>query len=201
MTPPRSVFTDVPFDQASAEDRYKWIEYHKWRFDGAWYTSLTGKFVLATQMQLGFLGGYSKNVEQPFGRYFVGGSGLTGFNLDDRELIRLRGYADNSIGPRLGINPIGGKMFQKFTAEVRYPVSLNPQASVYVLGFLEAGNNFANIRSFQPFNNMKSAGAGIRVFLPMFGLLGVDWGYGFDNNPNFNITKRGNLHISIGQTF
>lgn len=201
MTPPRSLFTDVPFEKASAEDRYKWIEYHKWRFDGAWYTSLTGKFVLATQVQLGFLGGYSKNIEQPFGRFFVGGSGLTGFNLDDRELIRLRGYADNSIGPRVNINPIGGKMFQKFTAELRYPVSLNPQASVYILGFLEAGNNFANIRSFQPFNNMKSAGAGIRVFLPMFGLLGVDWGYGFDNNPNFNITKRGNLHISIGQTF
>lgn len=201
VTPPWSRINGKDYSKMTNSEKYKLVEYHKWRFEAVWYTSLSRKFVLATNVQLGFLGGYNNLLDQPFGRFYVGGSGLTGFNIDDRELIRMRGYKDNSIGPRSSSGPTGGKVFQRFTAELRYPITLNPQASIYALAFIEAGNNFSSLRAFRPFDNMKSAGVGIRVFLPMFGLLGVDWGYGFDVVPNNVNANKGNIAVSIGQTF
>ncbi len=201
VTPPWSLLNKKDYSNMPSSEKYKWIEYHKWRFDATWYTSLGKKFVLATNVQFGFLGDYNRQLNQPFGKFYVGGSGLTGFNIDDRELIRLRGYKDNSIGPKNGTTPLGGKAFQRFSAELRYPITLNPQASIYALAFIEAGNNFSSLRTFRPFDNMKSAGVGIRVFLPMFGLLGVDWGYGFDVVPNYSTANKGNIAVSIGQTF
>ncbi len=203
FTPPWSLFNDFNYKTLDAVNRYRWIEYHKWRFDGNWYTRLLGDLVLNTRIQYGFLGSYNQDYGQvPFGRYYVGGDGIQGFVLDDRELIGLRGYNNNSLTPRgASGNYLGGSVFQKYTMELRYPISLNPSATIYVLGFLEGGNSFLNTRQFDPFRNYRSAGGGIRIFLPMFGLLGLDWGYGFDVVPGLPNVNRGQIHISIGQQF
>ena len=203
FTPPYSKFNNKDYSTSSTEERYNFIEYHKWRFDASWYIKLVGNLVLNPKMQLGFLGSYTDKIgEVPFGRFFLGGDGITGFSIDDRELIALRGYENNSLTPKNSSNVrIGGTAFQKFVMELRYPVSLNPQATIYVLSFLEGGNNFASIKDFDPFNNIRSAGVGLRVFLPMFGMLGVDYGYGFDDQFVPDSNKKGNIHVSIGQQF
>jgi outer membrane protein insertion porin family len=189
---------------SSAKDRYKWVEYHKWRFDFQQYTKLVGNLVLMSRVQYGWLGTYSSRTgEVPFGRFYVGGDGIMGFALDDRELIGLRGYQNNSLTPRDAQSSqiVGATSFQKYTLELRYPLSLNPSATIYATSFLEAGNSFRKVRQFDPFFNYRSAGVGVRVFLPMFGLLGVDWGYGFDPVPGAGQVHKGNVHISIGQQF
>jgi len=188
----------------SASERYKWMEYHKWRFDLTQYQRLLGNLVVMSRVQFGFLGSYNSIFgDVPFGRFYVGGDGIMGFNLDDRELIGLRGYGNNSLTPRDQFSGqfVGATAFQKYTMELRYPLSLNPSATIYVTSFLEAGNSFSKIKSFNPFYNYRSAGVGVRVFLPMFGLLGVDWGYGFDSVPGQSSANKGNVHISIGQSF
>lgn len=202
LTPPYSLFSKKDNSTLPADEKYKFVEYHKYKFDASWFVSIKPKLVLMAGVNYGFLGRYSSNTaEVPFGRFYVGGDGITGFNIDDRELIRLRGYKNNSIGPKSSSLPIGGSMYQKYTIEMRYAISLNPSATVYVLSFLEGGNNLARIKDFQPFYNNRSAGVGIRLFLPMFGLLGVDWGYGFDQLPNSPGSNKSNIHIAIGQTF
>lgn len=184
-------------------NRSSFIEYHKWRFDANWFTPLVGKLVLSTAVKFGFLGSYTGNSDQlPFGRFQMGGDGIMGFNLIAVELFGLRGYNNNSITPRGDDGSLlGGTAFQKFTMELRYPISLNPSATVYATTFLEAGNTFRSIKGFDPFSNFRSAGAGVRVFLPMFGLLGLDWGYGFDTVPWAPGANRGQIHVSIGQQF
>jgi outer membrane protein insertion porin family len=205
FTPPYSLLGRQSFNDLPADQRYRWIEYHKWRFDSQYYLKLVGDLVLLTRVQYGFLGNYDRNYGNvPFGRFFVGGDGIMGFNLDDRELIGLRGYENFSLTPNdpiTGQTNVGATAFQKYTMELRYPITLNPSATIFVTSFLEAGNSFFKVRDFQPFNNFRSAGAGVRVFLPMFGLLGVDWGYGFDPVPGRDGAHRGNVHISIGQQF
>jgi outer membrane protein insertion porin family len=205
FTPPYSLLGRQSFNDLPADQRYRWIEYHKWRFDSQYYLKLVGDLVLLTRVQYGFLGNYDRNYGNvPFGRFFVGGDGIMGFNLDDRELIGLRGYQNFSLTPNdpiTGQTNVGATAFQKYTMELRYPITLNPSATIFVTSFLEAGNSFFKVRDFQPFNNFRSAGAGVRVFLPMFGLLGVDWGYGFDPVPGRDGAHRGNVHISIGQQF
>lgn len=202
ITPPYSLLGRRNFTDLPAEERFKWIEYHKWRFDSQYYLKLLGDLVLMTRVQFGFMANFDPSYgDIPFGRYYVGGDGIMGFNLDDRELIGLRGYQNNSLSPRAGGQPIGATAFQKYTMELRYPITLNPSATIFVTSFLEAGNSFLKVREFEPFNNFRSAGAGVRVFLPMFGLLGVDWGYGFDRVPGLDNANRGNIHISIGQNF
>lgn len=205
FTPPYSLLGRQSFNELPADQRYRWIEYHKWRFDSQYYLKLVGDLVLLTRVQYGFLGNYDRNYGNvPFGRFFVGGDGIMGFNLDDRELIGLRGYENFSLTPNdpiTGQTNVGATAFQKYTMELRYPITLNPSATIFVTSFLEAGNSFFKVRDFQPFNNFRSAGAGVRVFLPMFGLLGVDWGYGFDPVPGRDGAHRGNVHISIGQQF
>jgi outer membrane protein insertion porin family len=204
FSPPYSLFNNTDYTKLEPAERYKLLEYHKWRFDAAWYIKIWKDLVLTPKMRLGFLGNYTQRTNDiPFGRFYVGGDGITGFTLDDRELIGLRGYNNNSVTP---VNTsgaiIGGTAFQKFTLEARYPVSLNPQATIYVLSFVEAGNNYLDLKNFDPFNNKRSAGAGLRVFLPMFGMLGVDWGYGFDYlSVPTSSDKAGRIHVSIGQQF
>lgn len=207
-TPPISLFTGKDYRNAPPEVKFKWIEYHKWKFDAMHYTKLAKNLVVATMVRTGFMGYYNKDIgNSPFERFYVGGAGLIGFNLDGRELIALRGYRDNSVTPRAE-NPngsqgnfIGATLYNKFTMELRYRVSPNPQATIYLLSFLEAGNSWLRFKDYNPYNLLRSGGVGVRIFLPMFGLLGVDWGYGFDNNPYTPGSGKGQVHFFIGQQF
>ncbi|MBQ1841695.1 MAG: BamA/TamA family outer membrane protein, partial [Bacteroidales bacterium] len=197
---------DVKYDNWSSQDRYKWIEYHKWKFSGAVYTKLFPEldFVLMTRAQFGYLGYYNRNWGySPFEGFQVGGDGMTGYNTYGSDIIALRGYANYSLTP-MELTPYSqngynyaGNVYDKFTVELRYPVILQPQSTIFVLGFLEGGNCWSDIRNFNPFQIKRSAGVGVRVFLPMIGLLGVDWGYGFDDTANGG----SQFHFLIGQQF
>lgn len=203
ITPPYSMF-DSRFDEENIDDltiqeKYRWVEYHKWKITSSWFTELADKLVLNTRVGYGFLGLYNRNLgAAPFERFNLGGSGLStggsaGFLLG-REIIALRGYDDESVSQQAG-----GTILGKYTAELRYPLSLNPSATIYALTFVEAGNTWNNFKSFDPFNMKRSAGVGVRVFLPMFGMLGLDWGYRFDDTPEFGgQTKPHQIHFTIG---
>jgi outer membrane protein insertion porin family len=186
----------VDYATLSIAERYLFLEYFKFKFTGEWYLPLTSnrKLVLMPRFGFGYIGAYTpaKGVT-PFDRFTMGGSGLTGVNqLGGREIIALRGYEDQSISSS-GSDPI----IAKYTLELRYPISLNPQATFYVTSFLEAGNTFPNLKNFNPFNVKRSAGVGIRVFLPMFGMLGLDYGLGFDKLDNWASGHNGPSDASI----
>jgi outer membrane protein insertion porin family len=192
-------FTKENTPNLTSQEKYRWIEYHKWKITSSWFTQLVGNLVLNTRVGYGFLGSYNKYLgSAPFERFNLGGSGLStggsfGFLLG-REIIALRGYDDESVSPQSGAPFIG-----KYTAELRYPFSLNPSATIYGLAFVEAGNTWINIKDFNPFNVKRSAGVGIRIFLPMFGMLGLDWGYRFDDTPEYRPqSKRHQIHFTIG---
>jgi len=196
--------------EALEEERFKWLEYYKIKFKGDWYTTLLGSadksFVLRTNAEFGFLGSYNTDIgDVPFERFFVGGDGLGNFTLDGRDIIQLRGYENQSLTP---INPTtgrqeGGLVYNKFSMELRYPLTLKPSASIFALTFLEAGNAFNNFQEFNPFELKRSVGAGLRIFMPAFGLLGIDFGYGFDpDNVNPQAGPSGwQTHFIIGQQF
>ena len=205
LTPPYSLFGSL--DYASIEknpdflnedgtpdmekinqQKYKFIEYYKIKLNGTWFTNLYKKLVLRSKAEFGYLGAYNKDLGvPPFERFFVGGSGLTGGNLDAREVIPLRGYTDQSLNRFFSLNGrVGGTLYNKFSFELRYPITLKPQASIYLLTFMEGANTYNNIKYFNPFSLKKSAGAGIRIFMSAFGLLGIDFGYGFDKVPDYN---------------
>lgn len=202
LTPPYSLFRgNVDYKNMEASEKYKWVEYYKIKFKGAWYINLVEKLVLSPRLQFGFLGAYNQNLGvTPFERFYLGGDGLTGYNnMDGRELIGMRGYANNSLTPGYP-NTIGGTVYTRYTFELRYPVSLNPNATIYGLAFLEAGNDWLYWNNFNPFNVYRSAGVGVRVFLPMFGLLGLDWGYGIDQVPGVPGANGGQFHFSINSS-
>lgn len=198
VTPPYSLINGKDYNSISEEERYRWIEYHKWTFKASWYTKLwsVGKdkdFVLATKAEFGYLGFYNKNARSPFEGFEVGGDGMMGYNQYGRDVISLRGYANKSLTPSQGSN-----LYNKFTMELRFPISLNPNATLFALAFLEAGNAWYEFKEFNPFKMVRSAGVGVRIFLPMFGMMGVDWGYGFDEVPN-NPGKGGSqFHFVLG---
>lgn len=207
FTPPFSLWRDVDENTEPAE-RYKWLEYHKWNFDSKYYTSIVGKLVLATRIHFGYIGTYdSKTSVGPFERFQLGGDGLTGQNfLLGTDVIGLRGYENNSITPTddLGDTDIsndidGGTIFNKYVMEVRYPISLAQAATIYALTFVEAGNNWNNFSDFNPYNIKKSAGVGLRIFMPAFGLMGIDWAYGFDPVGDSGPNSGPQFHFSIGQ--
>ena len=203
LTPPYSLFNSIDYKTASDAVKYKFIEYHKWKFTSSWFTKLAGNLILNTKIQYGFLGLYNRNLgASPFERFYLGGDGLSGFSLDGREIIALRGYENNSVTPQNSNGAqIGGTIFDKYTFELRYPVSLNPSATIYFLSFAEAGNSWLNFKEFNPFSMKRSLGFGIRIFLPVFGLLGLDYGYGYDAIPNNPGANHGQFHFSIGQQF
>jgi outer membrane protein insertion porin family len=204
FTPPYSLLNNVDYKTATDQEKYKFIEYHKWKFTSQWYTRLAGNLVLHARIQYGFLGLYNRNLgASPFERFFLGGDGLSGFALDGREIIALRGYQNNSLTPiDAGTRrQVGGTIFDKYTLEVRYPLSLNPSATIFALAFAEGGNSWLRFREFDPFQARRSLGAGIRIFLPVFGLLGLDWGYGFDELPNVPGANGAQFHFSLGQQF
>ena len=196
---------DINYDLQSSEDRYRWIEYHKWTFKGAVYTKLVGDLVLMARAQFGYLGYYNRNWGySPFEGFRVGGDGMSGYDTYGSEIISLRGYENYSLTPTAtsSYNSTGnyyaGNVYDKFTVELRYPLILQPQSTIFALLFLEGGNCWSDIRDFNPFQIRRSAGVGVRVFLPMIGLLGVDWGYGFDNLDGNGGSQ---FHFVIGQQF
>ena len=196
---------DINYDYQRSQDRYRWIEYHKWTFKGAVYTKLVGDLVLMARAQFGYLGYYNRKWGySPFEGFRVGGDGMSGYDTYGSEIISLRGYENYALTPTAtsGYNSSGnyyaGNVYDKFTVELRYPVILQPQSTIYALVFLEGGNCWADIRKFNPFEIRRSAGVGVRVFLPMIGLLGVDWGYGFDNHDGNGGSQ---FHFVIGQQF
>jgi outer membrane protein insertion porin family len=205
LTPPYSLFNNKVYsDDMSAQDRYKWIEYHKYNFSGQWFTTLAGAqdgssraLVLMTKIEFGLLGMYSKAVgPSPFEGFQLGGDGLSGYNMYGLENIKLRGYGNNSLTPANG-----GNIYDKFTIELRYPLSLNPTATLYAIGFLEAGNAWYRSDNFNPFDMKRSAGVGVRIYMPMIGMLGVDWGYGFDDIPGTTGQNGSQFAFVIGQQF
>lgn len=183
---------DFDSPELSPETRYNWVEYHKYRFDAEWFTPIAGNLVLHTSAKLGFLGQYNKKIGvTPFQRYELGGEGFNQAQFLGRDIVGLRGY--DILTPDLG-----APIFNKYIMELRYPLSLNPSATVYVLGFAEAGNYWMDIRDYKPFELRRSVGAGLRVFLPMFGLLGFDYGIGFDND-NVNALTGTNVFQKYGK--
>ena len=173
----------INYDLQSSEDRYKWIEYHKWSFKGSVFTKLAGDLVLMARAQFGYLGYYNRRWGySPFEGFRVGGDGMSGYDTYGSEIISLRGYENYSLTPQATSsysqtgNYYAGNVYDKFTVELRYPVILQPQSTIYALLFLEGGNCWSDIRDFNPFQIRRSAGVGVRVFLPMIGLLGVEWG-------------------------
>lgn len=201
VTPPYSAFNDRDYASEPAADRYKWLEYYKWKFNTSWFTEILPKTVIKTAGEYGFLSSYSgERSIPPFERFYLGGDGLQNFVLDGREIVGLRGYPNNSLIP-VGTG-LGGAIYNKVTLELRYLITENPSAQIFTLAFVEAGNTYQNFQDYQPFNLKRSAGGGIRVFMPMFGLLGFDVGYGFDNIPaQPGITSGWNTHFIIGQQF
>ena len=179
------------------QERFNWLEYYKIKFNGTWYTKIIDKLVLRTNTEFGFLGAYNNDRGiPPFERFFVGGDGLGSYSLDGREVIQLRGYPNQSLSTTDGDN-----IYNKFSLEMRYPVTLAQLASIYVLAFAEGGASYDGFRNYNPFSIQRSAGAGLRIFMPAFGLLGIDFGYGFD--PVLGGVKKNGweTHFIIGQQF
>ena len=197
-------YKDIDYDLWSSKDRYKWIEYHKWKVSAEMYTKVIGDFVIMSRAQFGYLGYYNRRWGySPFEGFRVGGDGMSGYDTYGADVIALRGYENYSLTPweATPYNTNGyyaGNVYDKFTMEFRYPVILQPQSTIFVLGFLEGGNCWSDIKNFNPFQIKRSAGVGVRVFLPMIGLLGIDWGYGFDNPTK---KDRSQFHFLIGQQF
>ena len=200
LSPPYSMFDNIDdYSSLTDQEKYKWVEYYKWKFKATWFSPFTEKLILATKTEFGFLGGYNDQLGiSPFERFYVGGDGLSGMGYmnDGRELVALRGYSNNSLSPQTGAT-----IYNKYTAELRYALSLNPTSTMYALAFLEAGNAWEDFDNFNPFGIKRSVGIGVKIMLPMIGMMGLDYGWGLDEiigNPDAN---GGQFHFSIGQNF
>ena len=202
ITPPFSAMDGKNYadKNMSDQERYRWSEFHKWQFKAQWFQALTpnNNLVLMAKAEMGFLGHYNKNKISPFERFQVGGDGMSGYTMYGVDIIALRGYEDGDL------DPVGSNYsiaYNKYTLELRYPVILKPSSQIYVLGFLEAGNGFTSWKDFAPWKVKRSAGVGVRLYLPIVGMLGIDWGWGFD--PPAGGTKRSGsqFHFVIGQNF
>ncbi len=202
VTPPFSAMDGKDYSNPAMTDqeRYRWSEFHKWQFKAQWFQALTpnNNLVLMAKAEMGFLGHYNKNKISPFERFQVGGDGMSGYTMYGVDIISLRGYEDGML------DPVGSNYsiaYNKYTVELRYPVILKPSSQIYVLGFLEAGNGFKSWKDFAPWKVKRSAGFGVRLYLPIVGMLGIDWGWGFD--PPAGSTKRSGsqFHFVIGQSF
>jgi outer membrane protein insertion porin family len=179
------------------QERYNWLEFYKIKFKGDWYTKITGKLIVKSGVEFGYLGAYNNDRGViPFERFFLGGDGLGNFALDGREVIQLRGYPNQSLSSQ-----DGGTIYNKFSLELRYPITLGAQAKIFGLGFIEGGASFDNFKDYNPFDIQRSAGLGLRIFMPAFGLLGIDFGHGFDALPGQTVKNGWETHFIIGQQF
>ncbi|MEL1239508.1 outer membrane protein assembly factor BamA [Flavobacterium flavipallidum] len=194
---------EAAVDQGKVDQKkFNWLEYYKIKFKADWYTKVYGKFVLRTLTEFGFLGAYNQaRGLVPFERFFVGGDGMANYSMDGRETVQLRGYPNNSLTPVVNGTQAGATVYNKFSMELRYPITLKAAASIYALAFLEAGNSFENFKAYNPFDIKRSAGVGLRVFMPAFGLLGIDFGHGFDALPGSSTPNGWETHFIIGQQF
>jgi len=206
VTPPYSLFNNTNYKIATPQERYQFVEYHKWKFEGQWFQKIYGKLVLKGQAQFGFMGYYNKDVGQaPFERFKLGGDGMQSYQfLQGSEIIGLRGYKNFSIVPvgsnyNADNNP-GSPVFNKYMLELRHPVINSQSATIFLLAFAEGGNVWNSFSDFAPFNVRRSVGVGARIFLPIFGLLGLDYGYGFDAIPGAPDANKGQFHFSISQS-
>ena len=202
ITPPWSLMNGKDYSQMTSEERYHMIEYHKWKFTGKVFTPLTkdSKLVLMTRFEFGYLGHYNQYAKSPFESFYMGGDGMSGYSSYSTDYVSMRGYSSGSLTPydaQTGRNM--GYLYNKFTMELRYPISLEQNATIWALGFLEAGNCFADIKDYNPFDLKRSAGVGVRVFLPMFGMLGIDWGWGFDKINGSDQYSGSQFHFVLGQ--
>ena len=203
LTPPYSLFQkDVDYSTMSDEDKYKWIEYHKWLLSYKWYYPLTndGKLVVMTRADMGYLGNYTPEKQSPFEGFDVGGDGMSGYNVYGVDIVSLRGYDEGALTPSSNSYTYAN-VYSKYTAELRYPVIMEPQSQIYALIFAEAGNAWLSWRDFNPFELKRSLGVGLRIYLPVFGLLGIDWGYGFDKAYGASSVSGSQFHFVIGQQF
>jgi len=207
-TPPYSAIGGRNLTGATDEEKYKWIEFYKTVFKADYFLPLNNeqKLILNARAAFGHLGFYNKDIgPSPFENFTVGGDGMTGYSYYGREVVALRGYTNYSLTPTVtqdGKSVQAGNVYAKLTLELRYPVSLNPQATIYGLAFLESGRAWYSLKDFNPFKMPRSAGFGLRANLPMFGLLGIDWAYGFDNPMTGGEDDRGSqFHFVIGQQF
>ena len=203
ITPPWSLFyPDKDYAAMDNNDKYHLIEYHKWKFTAKVFTPLSrdSKLVLMTRAEFGYLGHFNKDLKSPFETFYMGGDGMSASTTYATDYVGMRGYSSGSLTP---YDPATGRnmgyLYNKFTLELRYPVMLQQSANIWLLGFLEAGNCFADIKNYNPFNLKRSAGVGVRVFLPMFGLLGVDWGWGFDQINGSSQYGGSQFHFVLGQ--
>ncbi|HOF20587.1 MAG TPA: outer membrane protein assembly factor BamA, partial [Bacteroidales bacterium] len=207
VTPPYSYIAGKSMLGVPDEEKYRWIEFHKWVFKTENYFPLTrnDKLVLSSRFAFGYLGHYNRNIgPSPFESFSVGGDGMTGYSFYGREIIALRGYTNQSLTPTAANGAPVGNVYSKITFEVRYPISLNQQATIYGLAFLESGRAWNRLKEYNPFRMNRAAGIGLRANLPMFGLLGIDWGYGFDQVPDpsrFSNANKSQFHFVIGQQF
>ena len=213
ITPPYSLFDGIDYKalsevestsanyDASLQKRYKWIEYHKWKFRSKFYTALTGGqkcLVLMARADFGLLGHYNKYKKSPFETFYVGGDGMSGYSYNYyTDMVALRGYDNGSLTP-YGSE---GYAYSRFALELRYPLMLENSTQIYALGFLEGGNAWTDVRKFNPFDMKRSAGVGVRIFLPMIGLMGIDWAYGFDPINGSRASSGSQFHFILGQEF
>ena len=202
FTPPYSLFNNKDYSSKdmSEQERFKFIEFHKWSSHVTWYQSFmsNSNLVLKLHAEMGYLGHYDKNLVSPFERFEVGGDGMTGYNIYGIDVVSLRGYEEGALDP---VGSDYSLAYNKYTMELRYPVILEPSSQIYVLAFMEGGNGFTSWRDFNPFNIKRSAGFGVRLYLPIVGMLGIDWGYGFDPAQGFTEKSGSQFHFTIGQSF
>lgn len=202
LTPPWSAMNGKDYSTLSEQERYKLIEYHKWKFSAKVFTPLTrdSKLVLMARAEIGYLGHYNKYAKSPFETFYMGGDGMTSYSTYSTEYVSMRGYQSGSLTP---YDPVTGRnagyLYNKFTLELRYPISLEQNATIWVLAFAEAGNCFADIKDYNPFDLKRSLGVGVRIFLPMFGLMGIDWGWGFDKVNGDPSAGGSQFHFILGQ--
>jgi outer membrane protein insertion porin family len=206
ITPPYSLLNGKNYKDPEMTDaeKYRWIEYHKWTFRTAWFAAIVSDLVFAFKTQFGYLGYFNKDLgNSPFEGFDVGGDGMSGYNLYGIETIGLRGYENSSLTPYASSTSTVrmAYVYDKYTLEIRYPVILSPQSTIYGLVFLEGGNAWLSIKDFAPFSLRRSAGLGVRLMLPMIGLLGLDWGYGFDKITGSATPSGSHFHFLIGMPF
>ena len=201
-TPPFSLLNGRDVSKLTLQQKYKWAEFYKWKFDMEWYTPITKKLVLMNKARFGFLGYYNRKMGLTFfERYQVGGAGIFGFNIAAAEIISQRGYDNYSVSSSATNSEAGAPIFNKFTSELRYAITTGQTATVYALTFLEAGDAWSSMSKYNPFQLKRSAGVGLRLFMPMFGLIGLDYAYGFDYRQVPRSGKPGQVHFFIGQQF
>jgi outer membrane protein insertion porin family len=203
ITPPYSLFSNKSYADLPPSERFRWVEYHKWRFDAEWYTPIVGKLTLKTSAKIGLLGFYNNAIgTSPFERFQLGGDGINNqqFAFAGVDIISMRGYDVGDIDANIGIGGVRTPtpVFDKFTLELRYPISLNPSSTIFVHSFLQGGNAWRQIRDFNPFDIRRSGGFGVRVFLPMFGVLGFDYGIGFDKDGPRTLQNLARFNIVLG---